>query len=297
MIIVLTGPTGVGKSALAISLAKKLNGEIVNADAFQVYKELKIATAAPSEKDKKEVPHHLYDFIPLTEGYDISSYQHDAREVIENLLKKGKTPILVGGSGLYIRSALYDYDLTIDTSMIDLSEYENKSNEELHAILENLDPDEAKKIPFQNRRRVLRDIAICLAAKESKTSLLAKQNHEPIYPTVFFALSKDRETLYKIIEERIDKMFEKGLLEETLPLIKKYGEDKPAFQAIGVKELIPYIHKEKTLETTIEQIKIDTRHYVKRQETFFRHQFPTINVSNEKEILDYLNDNSLFSKE
>ncbi len=294
MIIALTGPTGVGKSALAISLAKKINGEIVNADAFQAYKELKIATAAPSEEEKKEVSHHLYDFIPLNEGYDISRYQIDARRCIEEILSRKKIPLIVGGSGLYIRSALYDYDLSIDTSIVDMSEYEKKSNEDLHGILEKLDPDEAKKIPLQNRRRVLRDIAICLAANESKTSLLAKQNHEPIYENaLFFALSKDRETLYDLINKRVDKMFEKGLLNETLPLISKYGEDKPAFQAIGVKELIPYIHKEKTLEETIEQIKTDTRHYVKRQETFFRHQFPTKEIKNEEEILSYLSDYSL----
>ncbi len=293
MILVLTGPTGVGKSSLAISLAKKINGEIVNADAFQVYKELKIATAAPTEEEKREVPHHLYDFIPLNEGYDISRYQIDARKCIEEILSRKKIPIIVGGSGLYIRSALYDYDLSIDTSKVDMKEYETKSNEELHAILEKLDPIEAKKIPFQNRRRVLRDIAICLAANESKTSLLEKQSHEPIYETMFFALTKEREVLYELIEKRVDAMFEKGLLEETLPLIEKYGEDKPAFQAIGVKELIPYIHKEKTLEETISQIKTDTRHYVKRQETFFRHQFPTIIVKNEEEILSCLSKMSL----
>ncbi len=295
MIIVLTGPTGVGKSALAISLAKKIDGEIVNADAFQVYKDLKIATAAPLDEEKKEVPHHLYDFVSLDDSYDISRYQIDARKTIEDILARNKTPILVGGSGLYIRSALYDYDLSIDTTNVDMSQYENKSDEELHAILEKLDPEEAKKIPMQNRRRVLRDIAICLAANESKTSLLSKQNHEPIYETLFFALTKDRETLYELINKRVDKMFEKGLLQETLPLIEKYGEERSAFQAIGVKELIPYIHKEKTLEETIEQIKIDTRHYIKRQETFFRHQFPSINVANEGEILSYLKDSSLFS--
>ncbi len=288
MIIVLTGPTGVGKSALAISLAKKIDGEIVNADAFQVYEELKIATAAPSEDEKREVPHHLYSFVPLSEGYDISRYQVDARKCIEDILSRKKIPIIVGGSGLYIRSALYDYDLSIDTSNVDMSEYEKKSDEDLHDILEKLDPTEAKKIPSQNRRRVLRDIAICLAANESKTSLLSKQSHEPIYETKFFALTKDRQILYELIEKRVDAMFEKGLLEETLPLIEKYGEDKPAFQAIGVKELIPYIHSEKTLEETIAQIKVDTRHYVKRQETFFRHQFPTILVKNEEEILSYL---------
>ena len=135
MILVLTGPTGTGKSKLAISLANKINGEIVNADAFQVYEKLKIATASPTEEEKKKVPHHLYNFVPLTDSYDISRYQIDARKTLEEILSRKKTPILVGGSGLYIRAALYDYDLSIDTSSVDMSPYEEKTNEDLHAIL------------------------------------------------------------------------------------------------------------------------------------------------------------------
>lgn len=289
MIIVLTGPTGTGKSKLAISLAKHLDGEIINADAFQVYEKLYIATAAPSEEEKKIVPHHLYSFVPLNEGYDIARYQIDARNTLNDVLSRGKTPIFVGGSGLYIRSALYDYDLSVDTSSVDMSEYEKLSNEELHDVLSKLDEEEAKKIPYQNRRRLLRDIAICLAAKESKTSLLAKQNHEPLYPTIFFSLSKERESLYPLLDERVDKMFKDGLLEETIPLINEYGEDKSAFRAIGVNELIPYIHGEISLEEAINKIKIDTHHYVKRQETFFRHQFPIKYVSSLEEILSTLN--------
>lgn len=289
MIIVLTGPTGTGKSKLAISLAKHLDGEIINADAFQVYEKLYIATAAPSEEEKMIVPHHLYSFVPLNEGYDIARYQTDARNTLNDVLSRGKTPIFVGGSGLYIRSALYDYDLSVDTSSVDMSEYEKLSNEELHDILSKLDEEEAKKIPYQNRRRLLRDIAICLAAKESKTSLLAKQNHEPLYPTIFFSLSKERESLYPLLDERVDKMFKDGLLEETIPLINEYGEDKAAFRAIGVNELIPYIHGQISLEEAINKIKIDTHHYVKRQETFFRHQFPIKYVSSLEEILSTLN--------
>lgn len=289
MIIVLTGPTGTGKSKLAISLAKHLDGEIINADAFQVYEKLYIATAAPSEEEKMIVPHHLYSFVPLNEGYDIARYQTDARNTLNDVLSRGKTPIFVGGSGLYIRSALYDYDLSVDTSSVDMSEYEKLSNEELHDILSKLDEEEAKKTPYQNRRRLLRDIAICLAAKESKTSLLAKQNHEPLYPTIFFSLSKERESLYPLLDERVDKMFKDGLLEETIPLINEYGEDKAAFRAIGVNELIPYIHGQISLEEAINKIKIDTHHYVKRQETFFRHQFPIKYVSSLEEILSTLN--------
>lgn len=288
MIIVLTGATGTGKSELAISLAKTLNGEIVNADAFQAYEELKIATAAPSDEMKKEVPHHLYSYIPLTSGYDIHVYQKDARNVVNNLKNAGKTPIFVGGSGLYIRAALYDYDLSLDTSNVDLSKYDSWTNEELHEELKKLDPQESEKIPYQNRVRVLRAIAICLASGTSKSELLSKQSHEPIEKTLFFVLKKDREELYSRIDKRVEKMVEMGIEEEVTTLIKRYGENAPAFRAIGVKEFIPYLKGECALEETIEAIKLDTRHYVKRQETFFRHQFPVHEVSSLEEILEVI---------
>ena len=285
MILVLTGPTGVGKSEVALTLAKALNGEIVNGDAFQVYEGLHIATAVPTKAMQQTVPHHLYSFVSLNESYNIAYYQKDARAVMQDIISRGKNPIFVGGSGLYLRAALYDYDLSLDTSKVDMSPYESKTNEELHTILEKMDPEEAKKIPVQNRRRLLRDIALCFAAGESKSSLLAKQKHEPLYPTKFFVLTEDRATLYPKLDRRVEKMFQEGLLEETLPLIERYGRHVPAFQAIGVKELFPYLDHEISLEDAIKQIEIDTRHYVKRQETFFRHQFMATPVKNAEEIL------------
>jgi tRNA dimethylallyltransferase len=286
MIIVLTGPTGSGKSELAVSLANRIGGEIINADAFQVYEELTIATACPSKELQAKAPHHLYGFVPLNEDYDIAHYQADCRKVIQEVLSRGKTPILVGGSGLYIRSALFDYDFSLDTSKVDLAPFESLSDEELHQKLASLDPLEAEKIPFQNRRRALRAIAICLAAGESKSSLLAKQTHAPIYEAMFFGLTKERDELYPLVEERVEKMFNAGLLDETVPLIKKYGRDCHAFKAIGVKELFPYIDGVKTLDEAKKQIKTNTRHYVKEQETWFRHQFNLVYVSSLEEIID-----------
>ncbi len=285
MIIVLMGPTGVGKSALAIPLAKAIGGEIVNADAFQAYEYLSIATAAPKEEDMRIVPHHLYHYIPLSEEYNISRYQKDARNVIQNILSRHKTPILVGGSGLYIRSALYDYDLSVDTSNIDLSTFEQLDDETLHHKLEELDKEEAKKIHPHNRRRVLRDIAICLALGRSKTSFLKEQSHEPIYPTRFFHLILGRDALYPLVEKRVEAMFSMGLLEETIPLIEKYGRDAPAFKAIGVKELFPYLDGNISLEEAKQSIKDNTRHYIRRQETFFLHQFPHEEVTSFDEIM------------
>lgn len=285
MILVLTGPTGSGKSSLAIGLAKAIGGEIVNADAFQVYEGLMIATSAPSAKMTSEVKHHLYAYVPLTEGYDIHRYQKDCRGAIADIVGRGLTPILVGGSGLYLRSALYDYDLSLDVSSANMAPYLRLSPEALHEELAKRDPAEAAKIPYQNRRRVYRSLQICVAANSSKTALLAKQTHQPIYPTRFFALAKERAELYPLLDERVDRMFASGLLEETLPLIRKYGKEAPAFQAIGVKELFPYLEGTASLEETKALIKLDTRHYAKRQETFFRHQFPLETVSGLPDLL------------
>jgi tRNA dimethylallyltransferase len=288
MILVLTGATGSGKSELAIALAKAVNGEIINADAFQVYQGLTIATAAPSEAMKQEVPHHLYAFVPLSEGYDIAHYQKDCRAAIADVFSRDHTPILVGGSGLYIRSALYDYDLSLDTSKVDMSAYENLSDGDLHAILVQLDPVEGAKISANNRRRVYRDIQICLASGEAKTDFLAKQKHEAIYPTKFFELDKERDELYAHAGERVEAMFKAGLLEETIPLIERYGRNAMAFKAIGVKELFPYLDNEATLEETKELIKKNTRHYIKNQYTWFRHQFPLITIASLEDIIKAL---------
>jgi tRNA dimethylallyltransferase len=288
MILVLTGATGTGKSEMAVSLAKAVDGEIINADAFQVYEGLMIATAVPSPALRREVIHHLYSFVPLDKGYDISSYQKDCRETIKQVLFRNKTPILVGGSGLYLRSALYDYDFSIDTSGVDMSPYEGFSDEALHQELLEKDPLEAAKIHPHNRRRVYRALQICLASKGSKSALLAKQKHQPLFPTLFFALEQERETLYSHLEERVEAMFEAGLLEETLPLIEKYGRGAPAFQAIGVKELFPYLDHRASLEETKDLIKENTRHYVKRQETFLRHQFPVISIKSVEDIQKHL---------
>ena len=289
MIIVLTGATGSGKSSLAIKLAKIIDAEIINGDAFQVYKDLTIATAAPTLEEKAVVPHHLFQYVPLDSSYSIAQYQKDCRDKLKEVLSRKENVIIVGGSGLYLRSALYDYDLSLDTDAVDMAPYIEKTNEELHKILADLDEIEAKKIPVQNRQRMLRSIQICLAAGKSKTELLSSQKHEPIYPCKFYVLHVDRADLYPKVNERVDIMFSQGLLEETLPLIKRYGREAQAFKAIGVKELFSYIDGELTLDEVKDQIKLYTRRYSKRQETFFRQQFQATLISSLDDILDDLN--------
>lgn len=286
MIIVIVGVTGSGKSEAAISLAKRIGGEVVNGDAFQVYQELNIATCKPSKEMMKEVPHHLFDFVPLGENYDVAAYQKDMREAISDILGRGAIPIIAGGTGLYIRAGLYDYDFSALPES-DPSRFDDWTNEELRTRLWELDPVEAEKIHPNNRHRLIRALEICEATGSSKTSFLALQRHEPIYGNVFFfGLERERESSYSEADRRVDLLFEKGLVGENKRLIEKYGYGPRAFKAIGVKELFPYFEGKKSLEECKEDIKLNTRHYIKRQNTFFAHQFKVEWVDGFEQILE-----------
>lgn len=286
MIIVLTGVTGSGKSELAIRLAKKLNAGIVNADAFQVYEELNIATAKPSVEMMMEAPHFLFDFIPLSSSYSVAEYQADLRSAIVTLEKLGRNVVIAGGTGLYIRAGLYDYRFP-SLRKVDLSAYEKLDDEKLFAAALSLDEAEAKTIHPHNRVRLLRLIAMALAG-EKKSEIKQSQSHQPIYDVRFYGLEVDREDIYPRVEQRVERMFEMGLVDEDRRLVEKYGRDCQAFKAIGVKELFPYFDGKISLEEAKADIKKNTRHYVKRQETFFRHQFPINWIKTEEDILNDL---------
>lgn len=286
MIIVLTGVTGSGKSELAIRLAKKLNAGIVNADAFQVYEELNIATAKPSVEMMMEAPHFLFDFIPLSSSYSVAEYQADLRSAIVTLEKQGRNVVIAGGTGLYIRAGLYDYRFP-SLRKVDLSAYEKLDDDKLFAAALSLDEAEAKTIHPHNRVRLLRLIAMALAG-EKKSEIKQSQSHQPIYDVRFYGLEVDREDIYPRVEQRVERMFEMGLVEEDRRLVEKYGRDCQAFKAIGVKELFPYFDGKISLEEAKADIKKNTRHYVKRQETFFRHQFPINWIKTEEDILNDL---------
>lgn len=293
MILVLTGPTGSGKTDMAISLAKKLGGAIINADAFQVYRELNIATAKPSEAQRLEVPHFLFDFVPISSSYSVYEYQADLRATIADLQEIHKPIIIAGGTGLYIRAGLYDYSFP-EEKVVDLSVYEKMDEDTLYAALQKMDPEEAKTIHPHNRIRVLRAINVYLSSGKKKSEIKAEQKHQPIYDDVyFFGLNAERAPLYERVNQRVEEMFKAGLVEENRALYEKYGETPRAFQAIGVKELFPYFRGEKNLEECKEEIQKNTRHYVKRQETFFRHQFDIHWITREEEILDAISSSPL----
>ena len=266
MVIVITGPTGVGKTKLSIELAKKYNGEIINADAVQVYKGLDIGSAKITKEEMEGIPHHLFDIKDVNEEYTIYHYQEDCRKVINIILSKGKTPILVGGTGLYIKAALYDYKLSKEKEN---SNYDNLSTEDLYNELIKLDKDII--IDKNNRRRLIRALNYY---KENNKSINENKTNKLLYDTIFIGLTTNRETLYNKINTRVDYMIENGLIEEVKSFYDKNIKTKPLLNAIGYKELYEYFDNKVSLDTAIENIKKNSRHYAKRQYTFFNHQIP-----------------------
>ncbi len=276
-----------GKSETALEVAKAFNAEVVNGDAFQCYKEMEIGVAKPPKEYFSIVPHHLFSFVDVNRDYTIADYQKDLRKTVDETLSRGKNVVIVGGSGLYIRSALYDYEFNKDPD-VDISKYEQMTNEELHKELEKIDPEQAKIIHMNNRKRVLRAIEICLGQGKTKTELIESQEHKLIYDAKFFVRNMDRKVLYSLIDKRVDKMIEQGLLDEVKTIYEKYGEGSKALQAIGYKELIPVLKDEYSLDKGIELVKKNSRNYAKRQVTYIKHQFPVIFYENTEDLLRIL---------
>lgn len=260
-IIVITGPTGVGKTKLSVKLAKKLNGEIINADSMQVYRGLDIGTAKITEAEKEMVPHHLFDICDVHDNYTIYNYQKDARNMISKLQKKRKTPILVGGSGLYIKAALYDYKLVNEKFH---SEFDELTNEELlQEIKKHGDTD----IHVNNRKRLVRELN-----KIRNNSINISNIDEPLYDIIVIGLTTDRDKLYSIIDKRVDSMVKNGLIKEVKTLYDNCINTKAIQTGIGYKELYKYFNGELSLDGAIDLIKKNSRNYAKRQYTFFNHQ-------------------------
>jgi len=266
MIIVITGPTGVGKTKLSIELAKRYNAEIINGDSVQVYRGLDIGAAKVTDSEKSGIPHHLLDIKDVTEDYSIYDYQSDCRRVIEEITLRGKNVIIVGGTGLYIKSALYDYQFENNISS---NNYDNLSTEELYQKLITLDPEIV--IDRYNRKRVVRALDYYLSTGKS----INTNNHgnRLLYKAIFIGLTTNREELYKRINIRVDKMIEQGLVNEVKNFYYKNIRSKILTSAIGYKELYRYFDGEISLEESIELIKRNSRRYAKRQYTFFRNQF------------------------
>lgn len=268
MVIVITGPTGVGKTKLSVELAKRINGEIINGDAVQVYKGLDIGSAKVTKEEMDGIIHHLFSIKDVSEEYSIYDYQKDCRNIIKDIEERGKTPIIVGGTGLYIKSCLYDYTLS-DEEIID-NQYEDISTEELYRKLKEVDKE--IEIDKNNRRRIIRALNYYLTLNKSIQS--NKKGNTLLYDTLFIGLTTDRELLYSKINERVDKMISNGLIDEVKSFYDKGIRTKPLLSGIGYKELYKYLDNEISLDEAINLIKRNSRRYAKRQYTFFNHQFP-----------------------
>ena len=265
-VIVIVGPTAVGKTKLSIELAKILDGEIINADSTQVFKGLDVATAKVTDEEKENVVHNLIDIKDITDDYTVYDYQKDARNCIDDILKRGKTPILVGGTGLYIKACLYDYKF--DEESKNTNEYLDFSNDELYEMLLKIDPK--TEIHKNNRKRVIRAINYY---NENKKPLSSKERTDTeLYETIYIGLTTDRQTLYDRINKRVDVMVENGLLEEAKKIYESNIRTKAVLTPIGYKELFPYFSHEKSLEECLDLIKQNSRRYAKRQYTWFNNQ-------------------------
>ena len=264
-IIVIVGPTGVGKTKCSIELAKSLDAEIINGDSVAIYKGLDIGSAKPTKEEQENIPHHLIDIKEVDEDYTVFEYQKDCREKIKEIKSRNKRVIIVGGTGLYMKAALYNYQFSEGTTYKDYKEY---SNEELLAKIKKQYTGVLPEL--NNRKRLVR-----LLNKLENKEVITNQKDECLYPIKVIGLTTNRETLYERINKRVDCMIENGLLKEIESMKEKYNNSRILNSGIGYKEFYDYLFNNKKLEEVIEEIKLNSRRFAKRQYTFFNHQFNT----------------------
>jgi tRNA dimethylallyltransferase len=272
-IIIIVGPTAVGKSELAVKLALKIGGEIINADSMQVYEEMEIATAKPNQQEMKKVNHHLFSIKSVVENFSVAEFQRLINQKIKEVSSKKKIPIIVGGTGLYIRAFLYGYEFEEFSVKQSDESLEKLTNQELFDLLTKIDKTSTEKIHLNNRKRLIRAIQIYQSSGSTKTELELKQAKVPIYDATIIGLTMKRDKLYERINSRVDEMLKNGLLKEVELVAEKSIANKTAMHAIGYKEFLPYFKKEMTLSEVADKIKKNTRNYAKRQYTFFNNQF------------------------
>ena len=300
-LVVLTGPTAVGKTKLSIALAKALGGEIISADSMQVYKHMDIGSAKITEKEMDGVPHHLIDVLSPFEEFHIVRFQELAKKAVEDIYSRGRIPVFVGGTGFYIQAVTKDIDFTEGEEDKKYREElsclaAEKGNEFLHEMLRNIDPKSAEEIHANNVKRVIRALEFY---KEngfpiSQHNEEQKQNETP-YNLAYFVLNAPRELLYERIDRRVDEMMENGLMEEVQKL-KDMGcrRDMTSMQGLGYKEILSFLDGEVPLEEAVRILKRDTRHFAKRQLTWFRRESDVIWLDKDKfsfdeeKILEYM---------
>ena len=302
--IVVVGPTASGKTSLGIYIAKKYNGEVISADSMQIYKEMSVSTAKPTIEEMDGVKHHLIDFVDITDTYSVSDYCRDAKAVFDDIVSRGKLPVIVGGTGLYIDSFITNTRFFDDAQSDEIRKrLQKQANDEgldvLYNRLKEIDPDAAAKIHPNNSVRVIRALEVYEATGKTITQQ-TEQSHsvasdiDALYIGINYS---DREKLYDRINRRVDIMMENGLLDEAKSLFS--GEySATAVNSIGCKEMKPFLDGEKSLSECVEKLKMSTRHYAKRQLTWFRRNesvkwfYPDKQNEDElySQIIEYIND-------
>ena len=270
-VLVVVGPTAVGKTEFGIRCAETFHGEIISGDSIQIYRGLDIGSAKPTQEELKRAVHHLIDIKDPKENYSVREFQKLSREAIDLISSKGKLPIIVGGTGLYIKASLYDYTFFDETEEDD--PFDSLSNDELWQELKQKDPAALEKIHPNNRKRLVRALNIYEKHHKGISQIKAEQEHEPIYDCLIIGLTAERDILFSRINSRVDRMVEEGLLQEIEGLLKAgISFSDQCMQGIGYKEFKGYFEEGKDLQECIEQVKINSRHFAKRQYTFFRNQ-------------------------
>ena len=282
LVLVIGGPTASGKTALGIQVAQKLGGEIISSDSMQIYQEMNIGTAKPTMEERKQVPHHLVDFVSPTMRYSVADFQKDALRKIEQILQKGKTPIVVGGTGLYIDSLIYGIDfpeIAFDEAYRNQLEMraEKEGLDKLWQEANTIDPEAMQKISKKDKKRILRVLEIYHQTGKTKTQQEQESRQKELpYDYHVYAITMDRDKLYERINTRVDQMIEEGLIEEVEALVKTYNHFPTAMQGLGYKEVVEYLEGRLNKQEMIDKIKQETRRYAKRQLTWFRKNKQTI---------------------
>lgn len=274
-VIVIVGPTASGKTCASIQIAKALNGEIISADSMQIYEEMDIGTAKPTNEEMSGIKHHMISIVKPNETFNVAKYKEMAEIKIEEILKRGKMPIVVGGTGLYVDTLVNSIEFSdikedLEYKKFLYDKFEKEGAKSLHDELKNIDEESAQKIDMNNVRRVIRALEIYKVTGKTKTQLDKESIREPKYNFKLYGIQWPREELYARIEKRIDIMLESGLIDEVASLIKKYDFSKTAVQGLGYKEVIEFLKKECTYDEMVEKLKMETRRYAKRQLTWFK---------------------------
>ncbi len=293
-LVILTGPTGVGKTSISLGLARELNGEIISADSMQIYRNLDIGTAKIREDEMENIPHHLLSIVDPREYFSVADFKDLAVEKIHEINSRGKIPIVVGGTGLYINSLVYNLDFHKTKANLEYREYLEKLLEEkglkfLYELLLEKDPEAASNTDSTNPNRVIRALEIVESGGKKFVEKLRDENKD--YDLLMIGLTQDREKLYEKINLRVDKMFEEGLLEEVKSVLEYTPKDAQSLKAIGYRELIDYLEGSTDFNRAVELIKQHSRNYAKRQLTWFRRderiKWFDIDLESREDILNY----------